>query len=163
VDTIRKDQLAMLLSGKYQNWAALTGENLPVNIYGRQSNSGTYSYVRNKLQIQFSPYAKEMNGNAQILEAIKHDHSGIGYVGAGYLVHGGVKGLKVLKIVAGEEEEAISPLDSIKIAKGRYLFQRPLYQYFLKESLLQVRAFIYFEKSDEDRNIIKQSGYYTIQ
>jgi phosphate transport system substrate-binding protein len=37
-----------------------------------------------------------MNGNAQILEAIKADHSGIGYVDAGYVIHGGSNGTKVL-------------------------------------------------------------------
>ena len=71
---------------------------MPINIYGRQSNSGTHDFIKKKLGIDFTPYAKQMNGNAQILEAIKADHSGIGYVGAGYVSHGGSKGIKVLSI-----------------------------------------------------------------
>ena len=90
-----------MLNGEYQNWSSLCDEDLPITIYGRQSNSGTHDYVEKKLDIDFTPYAKQMNGNAQILEAIKADHSGIGYVGAGYVIHGGSKGIKVLRYIFG--------------------------------------------------------------
>ena len=89
LDSVRTDELARILDGTYTNWYLLTGKDLPINIYGRQSNSGTHDFVKSKLSIEFSIHAKEMNGNAQILEAIKTDHSGIGYVGAGYVIHGG--------------------------------------------------------------------------
>lgn len=85
VDEIDLATLAKIMSGEMKNWKELTGENLPINIYGRQSSSGTYSFIKKKLKISFSPNAKEMTGNAQIIEGIKVDRSGIGYVGAGYI------------------------------------------------------------------------------
>ncbi len=128
IDSISLNDLTEILSGRYKNWEPITGNKLPVNIYGRQSNSGTHAFVKKKLGIEFSPYAKEMNGNAQILEAIKVDNFGIGYVGAGYVLHGGRKGLKVLPVYS-ELSRAVSPLDSVIISQGKYFFQRPLYQY----------------------------------
>jgi phosphate transport system substrate-binding protein len=132
-----------------------------VNIYGRQSNSGTHSFVRNKLGIQFSREAKEMNGNAQIMEGIKADESGIGYVGAGYITHDSK--VKVLKISDSSGKQAVSPLDKEAINEQRYFFQRPLYQFVLSTSWYKVAPFVDFEKSPEGQKIIRASGYYIIQ
>jgi len=162
LDSIHTEDLAKILSGKYTNWNSLVDKNIPINIYGRQSNSGTHEFVKSKLGIEFTPYAKQMNGNAQILEAIKADHSGIGYVGAGYISQGSSTGLKVLTIYSGEDQTAVSPLDASMIAKGNYFFQRPLIQYFKTSSISKIKSFLDFEKSAEGKKIIKSSGYYPV-
>lgn len=161
VDSIDVHTLADILSGVSKTWQPLTGEPVPVNIYGRQSNSGTHSFVRNRLKIQFSREAKEMNGNAQIMEGIKADKSGIGYVGAGYL--NGKQAVKILRITDSIGKRAISPLDTKAISEQRYFFQRPLYQFILSTSWNKVAAFVDFEKSSAGQNIIRSSGYYIIQ
>lgn len=163
LDSIHTEDLAKILSGEYTNWNSLLGENIPINIYGRQSNSGTHDFIKSRLGIEFTPYAKQMNGNAQILEAIKADHSGIGYVGAGYISEGSNTGLKVLSIYSGEDQRAVSPLDATMIAAGKYFFQRPLIQYFKASSAAKIKTFLDFEKSDEGKKIIESSGYYPVQ
>lgn len=163
INSISTSDLSKILNGTYSTWSQLTRENLPVNIYGRQSNSGTYDFVKNKLGIEFSTHAKQMNGNAQILEAIKADNSGIGYVGAGYLIHGGIQGLKALTIFTDEPTEAVSPLDAKKISIGAYFFQRPLYQYFKVMDYKKVKPFLDFEKSEKGKKIIHSSGYYPVE
>ena len=35
---------------------------------------------------EYSPKVKQMNGTAQIVEAIKQDPNGVGYVGLGYVI-----------------------------------------------------------------------------
>ncbi|NIJ52679.1 PstS family phosphate ABC transporter substrate-binding protein [Dyadobacter arcticus] len=161
IDSISTKTLALVLSGTYKNWSSVTSKKMPVNIYGRQSNSGTHDFVKKKLKIAFSPHAKEMNGNAQILEAIKQDNSGIGYVGAGYVIHGGSKGLKVLTVYSGEDI-AVSPLNSKMIAAGKYFFQRPLFQYYKSNSYDKVKPFLDFEKGQIGQKIIKEAGYYPV-
>jgi phosphate transport system substrate-binding protein len=163
IDSISTIDLANILSGKYKNWTPITGKDMPINIYGRQSNSGTHDFVKKKLGIEFTPYAKQMSGNAQILEAIKSDHTGIGYVGAGYVSQGGNKGLKVLSVFTSKNEKAVSPLDSTMIAAGKYFFQRPLFQYYKKDSYSKIKPFIDFEKTDEGKKIIHASGYYPVK
>lgn len=163
LDSIDLNSLRNILSGNYQSWKPVTGQNLPVNIYGRQSNSGTHSFVRQKLGIQFSPNAKEMNGNAQIIEGIKMDPSGIGYVGAGYILQDGRnQPVKALKITPEIGKPAISPLDKHAIAEKRYYFQRPLFQFIPESSWKKVAAFVAFERDSIGRRLIQESGYYII-
>ncbi len=161
IDSISTDDLAALLSGETVSWMNLTGKNLPVTIYGRQSNSGTHDYIKKKLKMDFSSHAKQMSGNAQILEAIRTDNSGIGYVGAGYVTHGGNNGIKILSVYKNNNP-AVSPLNRKMIAEGKYFFQRPLFQYFKKASYSTIKSFIDFEKTEEGQEIIIAAGYYPI-
>lgn len=162
LDSISIQHLSAILKGSYRNWKALTGIDKPINIYGRQSNSGTYDFVKEILGIEFTPYAKQMNGNAQILEAIKADHSGIGYVGSGYVTKESGNGLKVLSIYSDNHPYAVSPLNREMIAAGKYYFQRPLFQYYKSSSYLKIKPFLDFEKTREGQLIIQSSGYYPI-
>jgi len=163
LDSIDVPTLTKVLSGEYKNWKPVTGQDVAVNIYGRQSNSGTQSFVRKKLKIEFSREAKEMNGNAQIMEGVKMDVSGIGYVGAGYIMHDGInQPVKVLKISKEKGEAAVSPLDKAAIIAKKYYFQRPLYQFIPVKSWDKVSAFINFEKSPAGRRLIQASGYYIL-
>lgn len=161
IDSISTEAISKILNGEYQNWSSISDLNMPITIYGRQSNSGTYDYVKEILKINFSPHAMQMNGNAQIIEALKEDDSGFGYVSAGYVLDGNAKGLKILPVYH-EGSTAISPLDVEAIASGEYFFQRPLFQYFRKVDYLKIKPFLEFEQSKTGAKIIQQSGYYPL-
>jgi phosphate transport system substrate-binding protein len=166
LDSISTEDLARILEGTTNNWKQLTGNNININIYGRQSNSGTYDFVKEKLKIQFSRSAKEMNGNAQIIEAIKSDPSGIGYVGAGYVLNnrnGLVENIKVLSIRPDGKSRASSPLDSNAVFSHEYYFRRHLFQFIRKSSASVAASFIAFEKSAAGESIIRKSGYYPVK
>ncbi len=163
LEEIDVENLGKIFDGTHTDWEPVLGKKLAINIYGRQSNSGTHSFVQKKLKIKFSPNAKEMNGNAQILEGIKADQSGIGYVGAGYLLSlPEDAAVKALKIRETKDGVAISPLDHDAIKAGNYFFQRPLYQFIPKESWAKAKPFIDFEKTDTGKEIIRKSGYYVL-
>jgi phosphate transport system substrate-binding protein len=165
IDEIDVETLAKIMSGTRENWKTISGRDMPITIYGRQSSSGTYSFIRKKLKIAYSQKAKEMTGNAQILEAIKIDKSGIGYVGAGYISKKiqDNKGIKVLKIKNDPRATAVSPLDPAAIKNRSYFFQRPLYQFIPEKSWPKVLPFIQFETQGQGTKIIENSGYYLIQ
>lgn len=162
IDSITIETLKGILSGSINNWNEITSVNKKINIYGRQSNSGTHEFIKHKLNIEFSDNAKEMNGNAQILEAIKYDHSGIGYVGAGYVSRQTNSNLKVLCIKENDSAKSVSPLDAVQIAKSNYFFQRPLYQYYKKSSFEKIKELLAFEQNTSGMNIIREAGYYPI-
>ena len=164
ITEITIETLGKILSGSITNWAELTDADYPINIYGRQSSSGTHSFVKKKLGIEFTNAAKEMTGNAQIIEGVKADRTGIGYVGAGYVADDPIasQGIKVLKIIEKEGEQAISPLDQEAINQRIYFFQRPLYQFVLAESWEKVRPFIAFERSVPGKKLIEEHGYYIL-
>lgn len=158
--------LRAIMNGDFKNWSeVIPTVDLPINIYGRQGSSGTHSFVKKKLKIEFSGAAKEMTGNAQILEGIKTDKSGIGYVGAGYVEHapGGNEKFKVLRIKDDSSSIAYSPLDPHAINNSLYFFQRPLYQFVLESSWDKVKSFIDFEKSLQGKKMIEDHGYYIIE
>lgn len=161
LDSISVEALASILSGEETNWHFLSNVQSPITIYGRQSNSGTYEFIRQKLNIAFSREAREMNGNAQIIESIKRDRSGIGYVGAGYVSDPKIQeAIKVLSVSA--HSRAISPLDKQAVANKQYYFQRPLYQFIRERSWEKAKHFIRYEQQPEGKAIIEASGYYAV-
>lgn len=157
--------LKKILNGEITSWKEVCDSDMSINIYGRQSSSGTHSFVKKKLKIEFTSAAKEMTGNAQIIEGVKADKSGIGYVGAGYVAHdpNANQSVKILKIKETAEAEARSPIDPETINNSLYFFQRPLYQFVLKESWDKVKPFIDFEKSPQGKKMIEDHGYYIIE
>lgn len=158
-DSMCVNQIGKILSGEQTHWIE---NNIPlgeISIYGRQSNSGTHDFVKDILKIEYSPFAKQMNGNAQIIEAIKQDKNGIGYVSAGYVNKVNIEGIRVLNIYK-ENEKAISPLDAEAIKNNTYFFQRPLLQYYCKKDVAKVQAFFDFERSANGIRQIITSGYY---
>jgi len=163
IDSIDVVTLGKIFDGTYKSWKPVTGQDIPITLYGRQSNSGTHSFIKKKLDIRFSPEAKEMNGSAQIMGSVKSDSTGIGYIGAGYLLQNTEQlTVKALKIYEKAGDPAVSPMDRKAILDGRYFLQRPLYQFIPEESWEKVSAFIAFEKGEIGQKIIQDSGYYIV-
>lgn len=165
LEEIDLESLGKIMKGEINNWSAITTIDLPINIYGRQSSSGTHSFVKKKLKIEFTNAAKEMTGNAQIIEGVKADKTGIGYVGAGYVAHDPAANteIKILKIKETPTSTAYSPIDAATINNSLYFFQRPLYQFVLEDSWYKVKPFIDFEKSNLGKKMIEEHGYYIIE
>lgn len=165
LEAIDLPTLGKILSGEITNWNEIIDLDLPINIYGRQSSSGTHSFVKKKLKIEFSPAAKEMTGNAQIIEGVKADKSGIGYVGAGYVAHdpNANTKIRIVNIKETKDSPAYSPIDTETINNSLYFFQRPLYQFVLAKSWNKVKPFIDFEESKLGKKLIEEHGYYIIE
>ena len=165
LEDIDLETLGKIMNGEITNWSEITDVDLAINIYGRQSSSGTHSFVKKKLKIEFTNAAKEMTGNAQIIEGVKADKTGIGYVGAGYVAHDPAANteIKILKIKETPTSTAYSPIDAATINNSLYFFQRPLYQFVIEESWYKVKPFIDFEKSDLGKKMIEEHGYYIIE
>ena len=92
----------------------------------------------------YSNKMNQMNGNAQILEAVKKDAGGIGYVGIGYVVDDAgkvVAGINVLDVAKDSRSKPTSPLQLENIMSGAYPITRPLYQYFDEQQSGQGRGF----------------------
>src|SRR5690606_13540441 len=54
LEELSVDTLGQILSGKIKNWNEIIDVDQPINIYGRQSSSGTHSFIKKKLKIEFS-------------------------------------------------------------------------------------------------------------
>ena len=163
LNEISERDLSWVYRGLITNWSEIGGGDQKVSLYGRQSNSGTFVYFRDEvLKADYSEDVKQMNGTAQIVEAIKSDPGGIGYVGIGYVLDQEGKitdGLKILAV--GEPGEAIYPTIQ-NITSGKYLLTRPLYQYFDNRLDGAMLDFVTFELSPAGQQIVMKNGYFPV-
>lgn len=166
VDTINFESLSKIFSGKANNWQEFGGKDLPLSTYGRQSNSGTHVFFRDfVVKADYAQSVKAMNGNAQIVEGIKTDKSGIGYVGIAYVVDKNGKvadGIKILKVSKGDGIEASMPNKLENITSGKYPLTRPLFQITNGTPKGMALKFIQFELSPEGQQMVLDGGYYPI-
>ncbi len=167
VETLTMEQVGAIFRGEIKNWKAVGGPEMKISLYGRQSNSGTYAFLQEQVlnNKNYSPDVKEMNGNAQIIEAVTQDTAGIGYVGVGYLYDekGEVrKGIKVLKIKKDENAPAYSPLDKEAVYSARYAISRPLFQSTNGQPSPAVADFIRFVLSPEGQSIVEKEGFFKV-
>jgi len=166
VSRLTLDQISKIFKGEIKNWKEVGGKDIPISLYGRQGNSGTFVYFRdNVVKADYSDRMRRMNGNAQIVEAIRRDVSGIGYVGVGYVLEEGGKvteGIKVIEVAKDKNSPAVSPLNPENVKKGLYPITRPLYQYSNGVPGGNLLDFIKFELSDEGQKIVMEEGFYPI-
>lgn len=160
------EEVGKIYKGEITRWNQVGGPDLEISLYGRQSNSGTYIYFRDHvLQGDYSPRMKMMNGNAQIVEGVRRDHAGIGYVGIGYVVQGGkvVEGIQILAIAREPGGKALSPVDPEKLNRESYPLFRSLYQYTNGSPQGKVAEFIRFELSPEGQELVAQEGFFPVK
>ena len=163
IKALTLDQISGIYRGEIQNWKEVGGPDREISLYGRQSNSGTYVYLREKvLKAEYSPKVKGMNGTAQIVEAVKQDVGGIGYVSLGYVQHNNkpTVGISVLSIGFGE---GVSPLDQTAVLGGLYPVKRPLYHFLNGPARGALASFLRFERSEKGQAIIRENGYIPVE
>ena len=109
----------------------LTGEwtSRPVQLYGRNSVSGTYGYFKKKALCKgdYKNSVNEQPGSASVVQGVTKSINGIGYSGIGYKTSG-VKAVPLAKKPGGEYIEA-TPENA---SAGKYPLGRFLYVYVNK-------------------------------
>lgn len=151
---ISMDDLGKIYRGEITNWNEIGGPDAPVSLYGRQSNSGTFVFFRETvLKGDYSPQMKAMNGNSQIVDGVKTDGAGIGYVALGYVKKGNefMSGIKILKVNGKMPGES------------GYEIERPLYQYLQGKPKGKVKEFLVFELSDEGQALVEKGGFLSVK
>ncbi|MCM8812703.1 MAG: PstS family phosphate ABC transporter substrate-binding protein [Candidatus Omnitrophica bacterium] len=162
VKNLTKQQIGAIYRGEITNWQEVGGVNMPITLYGRQSNSGTYVFfMESVLKGDYSKKMNRANGNAQIVESVRADESGIGYVGVGYIKNDS-RGVTVVKVAAQDGADYLSPLDSAAVNSGRYPLARPLYQYLNGTPKGAVRDFLAFELSPKGQRIVEEEGFFPL-
>ena len=161
IDKLTLDEIGKIFRGEVTNWKEVGGNDVPITLYGRQSNSGTFVFFRDAvLKGDYSQKMNRMNGNAQIVEGIRQDVSGIGYVGVGYVKD--ATGLTILKVAAKVGGTYASPLNSEDVKSGKYPISRPLNQYVNGLPKGAVKAFLEYEISATGQRIVEEEGFFPI-
>ncbi|WOT04258.1 PstS family phosphate ABC transporter substrate-binding protein [Shewanella youngdeokensis] len=130
-----------------------------VQLYGRNSVSGTYGYFKKKALCKgdFKANVNEQPGSASVVQSVSQSLNAIGYSGIGYKT-AGVKAVAVSKkgtnYVAATAENA---------ASGKYPLSRYLYVYINKHPNKALspmdREFIRYILSQQGQQIVEKDGY----
>ena len=162
VKQLTMDQIGKIYRGEIANWKDVGGEDRRISLYGRQPNSGTYDFMKEVvMKGDYAPSMKQMNGNAQIVEAVKYDSGAVGYVGVGYVKDAGSE-ISILKVASRPGGYYASPLNTEEVKTGKYPVKRPLYQYVSGTPKGDVRAFIEFELGPEGQRIVEEEGFFAV-
>lgn len=146
------------------NWGqlGLSGEwsARPIQLYGRNSVSGTYGYFKEKALCKgdFRDTVNEQPGSASVVQGITKSINGVGYSGVGYRTSG-VKALKVAKRAGAPFVEA----DAERAARGEYPLARFLYVYVNKHPNKPLppleREFLRMVLSRVGQQVVEKDGY----
>lgn len=158
VENLTVEAIGKIFAGEITNWKEVGGEDRPISLYGRQSNSGTFVFFMERVvKGDYSPTMQNMNGNSQIAEAVRADVTGIGYVAMGYVQ--GAAGIKALALAETEAGPFVSPAELERVKAGEYVLTRPLYQYFNGVPAGALRHFVEFVLSKEGQAIVEREGF----
>ncbi|MBT9139771.1 MAG: Phosphate-binding protein PstS [Dehalococcoidia bacterium] len=158
VENLTLEQAGKIFAGEITNWSEVGGANAPISLYGRQSNSGTYVFFRERVvKADFSPAKKNMNGNSQIVEGVRADVSGIGYVAMGFIQ--GATGIKAVGLAETDAGPFVVPTELDRVKAGEYVLTRPLYQYYSGQPTGALLQFLEFILSAEGQLIVEEAGF----
>lgn len=166
VSELTIDQISGIYKGEITNWEGVGGRDQKITLYGRQSTSGTYVYFMEEvIKGDYSPHMRNMEGNQAIIDAVKQDKTGAGYVGVGYVTDEGgrqINGIKTIKVAKDRNTPYISPLDESMLSE--YPISRPLLQYLAEKPAMDspIYDFLMFELSSEGQEIVEKSGFVSI-
>ncbi len=150
VDELTLQQISDMYVGKITNWQQVGGENRPVVLLSRESNSGTYVYFLENVvrmgedsDLLFSPDTLLMPSSEGISAEIRQNPNAIGYDGLGYVTPD-------QKMVAvGEQAGGPYALPSIAtVNDGSYPISRPLYMYTAGEPSGEIEAYLDWVRGD---------------
>jgi len=166
IDSLSIEQVGQILSGKIKNWKEVGGPDKAITVYGRDSTSGTQSFLKGKFKIdKYVEMVKTFKETKEIISAVEKDLTGIGYSGLGYILDkNGKPNGKIwsMPLYIDAVHQAISPLKVTDVIKGEYPLTRPLYQYVKEKPETNIKNFILFELSGDGYKIIKEYGYFPI-
>lgn len=161
VEKLTLDQIGRIYRGEITNWKEVGGKDMPITLYGRQSNSGTFTFFRDvAVKGDYASSMRSMNGNSDIINAVAQDETAIGYVGVGYFKQAQNQVKQVL--VSTDGNNYYSSTDLQAIDQKLYPLARPLYQYVKMPLTQAVKDFLAFEISEEGQAIVEENGFYPI-
>jgi phosphate transport system substrate-binding protein len=155
-------QISDLFAGRITNWQDVGGENRPVVLASRESNSGTYVYFLEKVvrrgdpqnQDLFSPEALLLPSSEIIGLEVSQNPNAIGYDGLGYVT----PRQKTVKVAPDEAGPFVPPsIDTVK--DGTYPIARPLYMYTSGEPTGAIKEYLDWIVSDDGQKIVAELGF----
>jgi phosphate transport system substrate-binding protein len=154
IQSLTKDQLKDIFSGKIDNWSVLGGVKHAITVYTRDEASGTRDVFWKKAldKENISPKALFVPSNGAMKTAVANDPYAIGYVSVGHMD----------ETVAPVALDGVTPtLDTVK--SGEYKIARGLYSNTKGDPTGLTRLFIDYLFSSEGQKIAAEKGFIPVK
>lgn len=150
-------QLVKIFSGEITNWSELGGKNLPISLYARDENSGTWdsfkSMVLDASGVALALTAKRFESSTELSDSVAKDESAIGFIGLPY-----VRRAKLLAISATKNSKAILPTH-FTVSTEDYPLARRLYFYLPQKNISgDAEDFVKFSATERGQSIVEDIG-----
>jgi phosphate transport system substrate-binding protein len=162
VDELSIPQISDIFAGRIGNWREVGGEDRPIVLASRESNSGTYVYFLEKVVRRddpnssdlFSPEALLLPSSEIIGLEVATNPNAIGYDGLGYVTPE-QKTVRVARTSAGP----FVPPSIDTVNDGTYPVARPLYMYTVGEPTGAIEDYLEWIVSHDGQRIVAELGF----
>lgn len=156
VSQLTKENLGRLFSGDIQNWSEVGGPNLPVSVYARDHNSGTWDSFKKMVlgkNLSLTSSAVRYESSERLSANVSQDRGGIGFIGMAF-----VREAKLLAISDGATQ-AFEPT-KLTVGTEDYALSRRLFLYTDDNPQNQyVQEFIRFSEGVQGQQIVQKTGF----
>jgi phosphate transport system substrate-binding protein len=162
VDGLTIPQISDVYTGQIVSWQQLGGENRPIVLASRESNSGTYVYFLETVVRQgdpdssalFSPDALLLPSSEIIGLEVATNPNAIGYDGLGYVT----PEQKTLGVAVNVASPFVAPtIETVR--DGTYPIARPLYMYTAGEPTGAIKEYLDWIMSEDGQRIVAELGF----
>ena len=163
VDRLTIDQLADIFTGRITNWRDVGGNDAPIILVSRETNSGTHVYFLEEVLRKgdsensdvFAPQTLLMPSSVGITSEVQRNPNAIGYDGLGYTDPAHEKLIAVAT-------DAAAPYVTPSVATGTdgsYPISRPLYMYTAGAPNEVVASYLDWVRGPTGQQIVADLGF----
>ena len=155
VNELSFPQLKGIYTGAITNWKEVGGNDTRIIVYGRENNSGTYTFFKEHVldKEDYSDYTQTLPGTAAVVNAVAKDVNGIGYGGIAWAT-----GVKFAAVKKGDKDKAVLP-SMETVSDGTYPVSRELYWFFNGKPEGELKKLVNWALSEEGQKVAEAMDY----
>lgn len=163
VSELTIQQLSDIYTGRITNWSEIGGNDAPIVILSRETNSGTHVYFLEEVVRKgekenediFAPQTLLMPSSVGITSELRRNPNAIGYDGLGYV---DPHHEKMIAVSLGDGSPHVLPsVDSG--ADGSYPISRGLYMYTAGEPTDVIKEYLDWIMGPDGQTIVRELGF----
>jgi phosphate transport system substrate-binding protein len=162
VNQLTLQQISDIYSGKITNWQEVGGDDRPIVLVSRETNSGTHVFfLENVLRLAqknnktlFSADTLLLPSSEGIMDEVKQNPNAIGYDGLGYVS----SAVKTIAVADKPGDPYVMPsIDSVNA--GTYAVARPLFMYTNGEPKDLIKDYLDWILGPDGQKIVIELGF----
>jgi phosphate transport system substrate-binding protein len=162
VKQLTLQQISDIYTGKLTRWNQMGGENRPIVLLSRESNSGTHVFFLEQVirlgdsrsKVLFSPETLLLPSSEGIMMEVQQNPNSIGYDGLGYVT----PEVKMLAVARDAAKPFVLPsVESVN--QGTYPIARDLYMYTPGQPTGQIARYLEWIVSPAGQTVVFKLGF----